>query len=117
MIDRNTHWSTLALVGAFLITPVGAASTAKASEPAVQGPIPGHPALNLGQFKMEDLGYVVEEFFISGTADSYSVGALPSDGRWQAEKSNTAPYATRLVVVRPASPTKFNGTAVVEWLN
>ena len=72
MIDRNTHWSTLALVGAFLITPVGAASTAKASEPAVQGPIPGHPALNLGQFKMEDLGYVVEEFFDarSGFRDS-----------------------------------------------
>ena len=29
----------------------------------------------------------------------------------------TAPYATRIVVVRPTNPSKFNGTVVVEWLN
>jgi hypothetical protein len=29
----------------------------------------------------------------------------------------TAPYVTRIVVIRPSDPAKFNGTALVEWLN
>jgi len=33
------------------------------------------------------------------------------------EHAATAPFTTRLVVVRPAEASKFNGTAVVEWLN
>jgi hypothetical protein len=117
MSNHSNHWTAFCLMGTALASAVVFASAAGAVEPTVQGPIPGHVALNLGQFKVEDLGYVVEEFFISGTADSYSVKSLPSDGRWVAEKSATAPYATRLVVVRPASAARFNGTAVVEWLN
>ncbi|MFN9926657.1 MAG: alpha/beta hydrolase domain-containing protein, partial [Phenylobacterium sp.] len=39
------------------------------------------------------------------------------DGRWQALPAETAPYATRIVVVRPADPKRFNGTVAVEWLN
>src|ERR1700729_1155667 len=117
MSSQSICRTVLCLAGTVLAVGVGLVSTAIAAEPTVQGPVPGRAALNLGQFKVEDLGYVVEEFFISGTADSYSVKALPSDGRWLAEKSGTAPYATRLVVVRPSSVAKFNGTAIVEWLN
>jgi hypothetical protein len=56
--------------------------------------------------------------FLSGTAQSYKLAGPPSaDGRWDAQPDATAPYATRLVVIRPTDPAKFNGTVVVEWLN
>ncbi len=35
-------------------------------------PVPGKPALLLGAFDIASVGYVAEEFFISGTASSYS---------------------------------------------
>jgi hypothetical protein len=64
------------------------------------------------------LGYIQEEFFFSGTATSYKAsGELPNDGRWTAEPAESAPYTSRLIVIRPSDPKKFNGTAVVEWLN
>jgi hypothetical protein len=84
----------------------------------VTGPIAGTPLLDLGKFDLAALGYVTEEFFLSGTATSYKrVGELTEDGKWQVEHAATAPFTTRIVVVRPADPGKFNGTAVVEWLN
>ncbi|WP_462187171.1 MULTISPECIES: alpha/beta hydrolase domain-containing protein [unclassified Frankia] len=62
--------------------------------------------------------YLAEEFFVSGTADSYAAtGPLTSDGRWDVVVAGQAPFRTRLIVYRPADPTAFNGTAVVEWLN
>jgi len=72
--------------------------------------------LGLGQFDQVLAGYLVEERFISGMARAYHspTGAardLP------AVVSATAPYRTRLVVVRPVDPARFNGTVVVEWLN
>jgi hypothetical protein len=84
----------------------------------VTGPIAGTPLLDLGKFDLAALGYVTEEFFLSGTATSYKrVGQLTEDGNWQVEHAATAPFTTRIVVVRPTDPGKFNGTAVVEWLN
>jgi Alpha/beta hydrolase domain len=84
----------------------------------VTGPIAGTPLLDLGKFDLAALGYVTEEFFLSGTATSYKrVGQITEDGNWQVEHDATAPFTTRIVVVRPADPAKFNGTAVVEWLN
>src|SRR5437016_8023105 len=60
-------------------------------------------------------GYVEEEFFISGTARTYEV---PRDQMSNGTPSDSAhPFKTRLVVRRPASPAKFNGTVVVEWTN
>jgi hypothetical protein len=50
-------------------------------------------------------GYSNEEFFLSGTARSYT--AAPGE----------APYRTRAVVRRPLDGGRFNGTVVVEWLN
>ena len=37
--------------------------------------------------------------------------------RLEAVVAATAPYQTRLVVVRPTDQAKFNGTVIVEWLN
>lgn len=81
-------------------------------------PAPGRPALLLGTYDLGALGYTAEEFFINGTATAYDLpGGQTPDGRWEAKPSSTAPYATRIVAVRPSDPAKFNGTVVVEWLN
>jgi hypothetical protein len=80
--------------------------------------VPGLPMLQLSGFDLAPLGFTTEEFFIAGTASSYKLSGLPTpDGRWNAMPAESAPYATRIVVVRPTDPRKFNGTAVVEWLN
>ena len=90
---------------------------AQAKDAAVTS-VPGKPALLLGTFDVKDLGYDVNEFFVSGEAVSYAMeGRPPEDGRWTATPANTAPYKTRIVVLRPTDPHKFNGTVVVEWLN
>lgn len=64
-------------------------------------------------------GYVETEYLAAGTATSFrEVGPLTTDGRFDLETtSETAEFATRTVVRRPADPRAFNGTLVVEWLN
>ncbi|MGA8544370.1 MAG: alpha/beta hydrolase domain-containing protein [Mycobacterium sp.] len=81
-------------------------------------PVPGKPALLLGAFDIASLGYVADEFFISGTASSYSSACeLGSDGRWSVTPSGAGDFTTRMVVLTPADRTRFNGTVLVEWLN
>jgi hypothetical protein len=79
---------------------------------------PGKPRLLLGGFEIGSVGYVAEEFFISGTAASYGpTGKLDSDGQWSVSPSGTADYTTRMVVLTPSDRARFNGTVLVEWLN
>jgi hypothetical protein len=88
--------------------------------PTVAGPItsPGSAFVAGTLFDLAPLGYVEEEFFVSGTATAFTSAApLGSDGRWTAAPGDTAAYTTRVLVHRPASPRKFNGTVIVEWLN
>src|SRR5262245_35944824 len=93
------------------------AGTAYAQTPQVVA-VPGTPTLILSSFDLAPLGYVTEEFFISGTASSYKLAGPPSaDGVWSAQPAAEAPFTTRIVVVRPSDSKKFNGTVVVEWLN
>ena len=81
-------------------------------------PAPGKPALLLGAFDIASVGYVAEEFFISGTASSYSPAAkLGPDGRWSVTPSGAADYTTRIVLLTPSDRARFNGTVLVEWLN
>jgi hypothetical protein len=81
-------------------------------------PVPGKPALLLGAFDIGALDYVAAEFFISGTASSYTSAAeLGSDGAWQVTPDGAQDYATRIVVLTPADHARFNGTVLVEWLN
>lgn len=81
-------------------------------------PVPGKPALLLGGFEIGDLGYIAEEFFVSGTATSYApTDDLGSDGRWPVTPADTQDYTTRIVVLTPADRAQFNGTVLVEWLN
>lgn len=62
--------------------------------------------------------WVESEYSMTGTATGYrSAGPFSGDGRIALTAASTAPYTTRIVVRRPASPKDFNGTVVVEWLN
>lgn len=87
----------------------------------VEGPITGgngRAVVNPPSVDLDALGYTEEEFFVSGTASSYtSAEPLASDGEWTVEPADTADYTTRLLVRRPADPADFNGTVFVEWLN
>ena len=120
MTTKHGTWraATAALLAGLslgLAAPAHAAATMPAVAP-VTGP--GSPFLGLGAFDLKALGYVVEEYFVTGTATSYKLkGEATADGACAAEAAGTAPYATRVVVVRPADPKAFNGTAAVEWLN
>ncbi|MDF3336597.1 alpha/beta hydrolase domain-containing protein [Mycolicibacterium septicum] len=69
-------------------------------------PIPGKPNLLLGAYDLATVGYGAEEFFVSGTARSYSDTGASEAG-----------YTTRIVVLRPTDAAEFNGVAMVEWLN
>lgn len=107
--------------------PASTTTTAAAFDPAavgevtVDGPITGgegKAVLAQGAPDLAAKGYVEEEFFVSGTASSYTSAApLTSDGQWTVEPDESADYTTRILVRRPADAADFNGTVVVEWLN
>lgn len=92
------------------------------SAAVTEGPIPGTaPGDRLSPVlaetypffsTLDDLagnGFVEEEFYLTGTADAYATDGtlLGSD----------VPYRTRIVVRRPVSAEKFNGTVLMEWQN
>ena len=108
---------TIALVG-----PVLAADGT--TLPEVTGPITGGQhgqPFSMPTVNLVDHGYVVEEFFLEGTASRYQLsdGAEHTpDGLWRTEREAEAvPYTTRILVVRPAESSGFNGTVVVHWQN
>jgi hypothetical protein len=88
----------------------GVATTAyRVPVPVVTGPIGtagihGHPLWD-SFYNLADLGYDEQEYFISGTAKTYTT------------PSTTAPYTTRIIVRRPIDPAKFNGTVLLDWVN
>jgi hypothetical protein len=66
------------------------------------------------------LGYRQEEFFFDGEATRYAPAGgseLAADGRWAVEPVESAPFRTRLVVLRPEDEASFNGTVLVLWNN
>jgi hypothetical protein len=98
------------------------APAALAQGPRIEGPIaatahPGDPSRDYPFFASDDGlaadGYVEREYFYSGTATRYN-----ADGATTATPISTGhPYKTRMVVRRPASHRRFNGTVIVEWYN
>jgi hypothetical protein len=65
------------------------------------------------------LGYVEEEYFLSGEAERYRLAGTEYsyDGRWTVESAGRAPFQTRVLVRRPSDPSRFNGTVLVGWNN
>ena len=98
------------------------APAALADGPRVVGPIPatahpGDPSHDYPFFASDDGlaadGYVEREYFVSGTATAYN-----ADGTTTATPISTGHlFKTRIVVRRPASQRRFNGTVIVEWFN
>jgi hypothetical protein len=65
-------------------------------------------------------GCVMEEFLVEGVARSHAPVAgstVGLDGKWAVEPAGTADYRTRVYVVRPADPDRFNGVVIVNWQN
>ena len=97
------------LMGASLIGGAAPATATVSAISQIQPP----PTPNLS-----GPGYAVEEYLVSGTASAYErVGTWSTDGHWGAKPSTTADYRTRVLVRRPTSAARFNGTVIVEWLN
>jgi Alpha/beta hydrolase domain len=81
-------------------------------------PLPGPLPAPAGAYDLGRLGYLEEEFLLSGEATSYQLaGERTPDGRWTAVPGDPAAFTTRILVRRPADGTAFSGTVVVEWLN
>ena len=90
----------------------GPAESAAVPVPKVEGPVTGGMRTG-GPFWASPIdlgphGYVEEEYFLSGAASNRGMGG---------HGDHTAPYKVRILVRRPADPTRFNGTAVLEWFN
>lgn len=62
---------------------------------------------------LKEVGYVEEEFFVSGVANVYD---WPADGPVRVRTAN-APYTTRVLIRRPADRARFSGNAILEPLN
>lgn len=104
-------WLTLVVPSAAEVPP------ATVTGPIVASVEPGDPSrdfvFSTSAIELRKHGYVEEEFFISGTANRHTTPGLAT-GR---VVDGDHPYKTRLVVRRPASAARFNGTVVVEWNN
>jgi hypothetical protein len=120
MLTRHLRFLLGAAIGLAAIQAFAASSV---PVPQVTGPIaapdiPGTPSHNYIFFASNhDLpahGYIEEEFFIKGTANTYK---LPTDQTTATVEDSGQAYLTRIVVRRPADPKRFNGTALVEWDN
>jgi Alpha/beta hydrolase domain len=110
--------TVLIVFGAALPTALVQGTAFATASPTVTGPIPGTPSLLGTNFDLSQVGYEQSEFFLSGTATSYtSAASLTTDGKWTVTTNDSASYTTRVVVRRPIDPTQFNGTVIVEWLN
>jgi hypothetical protein len=61
-------------------------------------------------------GYVQDEFFVGGTATTFTTDKVPDNRFSTVTPGKTAPYRTRVIVRRPLAAA-FSGTGVVEWFN
>lgn len=112
MTSRLTALFVAVLLAATASTGISRAAEAEpppTPDPTVEGPIGGagihgHPWFDPA-FEVESIGFVEEEYFISGPARALTTDAADAE------------YKTRIFVVRPAAAEDFNGTVVVEWDN
>lgn len=99
----------------------GPEPTQQVASPLVEGPVTGgsgSPTIQGVSFDLSEVGYGVEEYFLSGIANAYlNTNSLRSDGKWSIAPANQAEYKTRIVVYRPLDDEEFSGLVVVEWLN
>lgn len=80
-----------------------AGTSARFEGPVGNAGLFGHPMWD-SWYDIGELGYVEEEFFVSGRARSHT-------------EDTEADYVTRVIVRRPADPAAFNGTVLLDWVN
>lgn len=96
-------------------------ASAKTAVPEVRGPLPvtaqsypfGAADHQLVPEDLSKVGYVEEEYVVSGKANVYQ---WPAPGAAVVHTPD-APYTTRVLVRRPRKRTKLSGNVVVEMLN
>jgi len=89
--------------------------------PTVVGPLPvsvdsypfGGASHEMVPEDLSKVGYLEEEYLVSGTANVYS---WPEPGP-AVVRTADAPYTTRMLVRRPANSARFSGNVIVEILN
>src|SRR5665213_55300 len=87
-------------------------------QPDVQGPVDGsRPPWGVRRVDPAQFGYRVEEYQLSGVAACYQQSTDHPGAQVEVEELGTAPYRTRLLVIRPADPTQFNHTVLLNWQN
>jgi hypothetical protein len=114
-------WAGTLTVAALLVLSTAASGQTVVPVPKVTGPIAvtadSVPFLasdkNLVPLDLAKAGYVEEEFIVSGSANVYDWGA---DGALSVKTPN-APYATRILVRRPANASRSSGNVFVELMN
>jgi len=122
---KNRTRLTAALLLCAMVAVLTIATSVAASPatpvPTVVGPLPvsvdSYP-FGGADYEMvpEDLGkvgYLEEEYLVSGTANVYT---WPAPGPASVRTPN-APYTTRMLVRRPANSAQFSGNVIVEILN
>jgi hypothetical protein len=97
--------------------------------PEVRGPLPDTDSQGQLVWNVSKLGYVAEEYLVSGAADVYEPTAMADAtdvasrdtvrdlGRREFELHTVAtgrPFTTRLVVYRPRDAARFSGNVIVE---
>jgi hypothetical protein len=88
------------------------------TEPEVLGPIDGaRPPWGVPRVDPAAWGYTVEEYHLRGIAACYEVVSDDPAARVEVEEGGTAPYHTRLLVMRPVDPQRFNHTVLLNWQN
>jgi hypothetical protein len=100
--------------------------------PKIDGPLPGTIEHGAVVWRVDGLGYIAEEYFVSGKANvtdpvtmadapEMSKRNTPLDlGRRDFTLTTVAkdrPYVTRVIVYRPADPARASGRVIVEALH
>lgn len=86
----------------------------------ITGPVRGGrrgAAFDISRLDLPALGYVEDEYFLSGVAACYQRAGATDGVSWNVTPKGSAPFRTRILVRRPADSRRFNGTVVVEWFN
>ncbi len=113
--------ASLILFSQPLVAETGAAAAASRPAqlqlPKVSAPIPmtkeSRPFLGAGA-AMESVGYVEEEYFLSGEANVYD---WPGSDHQVRIVAGPGKYTTRILVRRPRDPAKFSGNVELTILN
>ncbi len=97
--------SLLALANGVAAAAVPALPVATAVPPSAQLPLSSAARPGTEYSDLAKAGYVEQEYYLSGVAPAITAAG---------QTLFHAPYTTRILVRRPVSPARFNGTVVIE---